>query len=225
MSPSSPASYRMDYDFWRELANALHAVQGIVDNPQPPFYPPSASANWDGGPPPVVTQYHHMDGGHSTSNDQAPALAHLHDAGSYQSLFPSDMTADEQFSHNASFSHFHPPLFDDPSANNLGFSGNVAESHPIEGHPHPVHDNQSESHASGRLLVCKWNNDHGPCNKTIDEGEIANHLRSSHLPRSGCTPVVKCQWKGCKLPNLIRRDTIIRHIRQIHLKIKPRRQS
>jgi hypothetical protein len=122
--------------------------------------------------------------------------------------------------------HSHSTFSDDPSANNLGYSGNVSESYPqvIEGHPHPVHDNQSESHASGYL--CEWNDGQGPCHMTIrNEKEVAVHMASFHLPRPGRDVKVKCRWKGCTAQKSFCRDTIHRHVRQIHLKIRPRRQS
>ncbi|KAG2035430.1 hypothetical protein BDR03DRAFT_528568 [Suillus americanus] len=198
------------------------------------YYPPSSPVNWDEDPPPVVTQYHLMCGRDPTSNDQMPTLAHLHDAGFFQSSFPSEMThplpendqrdvyiATGQLLHNE---FFHSPFSYDPSANSLGFSGNVSESYPIESHPHPVPDDQSESHASDCLLVCKWNDGDGPCGKTEDsEREFVNHLSSFHLPPSMRTRI-KCQWEGCTLQKFIRRDTVHRHIRQIHLRIRPRRQ-
>ncbi|KAG2356701.1 hypothetical protein BDR07DRAFT_1491556 [Suillus spraguei] len=122
-----------------------------------------------------------------------------------------------QPSHSASFDYFNPPFSDDPSAND------VSEPYSIKSHPHQVHANQSESHASGCSSVCKWNDGHGPCNETASKAEIVNHL-SSHLPPPGRARM-KCQWEECNLPDLICRDTILRHIRQIHLGINRRRQS
>ncbi|KAG2035440.1 hypothetical protein BDR03DRAFT_962639 [Suillus americanus] len=80
---------------------------------------------------------------------------------------------------------------------------------------------QPQSHASD--CVCKWDDGHGPCDVTVNKEEIADHLSSSHLPPSGRARM-KCLWEGCELEHICR-DTIIRHIRQIHLGIKPRRQS
>ncbi|KAG2108939.1 uncharacterized protein F5147DRAFT_652526 [Suillus discolor] len=92
---------------------------------------------------------------------------------------------------------------------------------PIEGHPHPVHDNP---HTSSRSFVCKWNDGHGPCDTTTASvEELVNHVSSSHLPPPG--PItLKCKWQGCRLRKLICRNTILRHIRQIDLGINPRRQ-
>lgn len=236
----------MVYNFWQddsELSKALRAVQGLVDNapsssqPQQNHHPPSAPVNSYGDPPPTVTQYHSMYGGDSTSNNQVLAPAHLQDAWFSQrnSQFPSDLTPpfrenDHRDIHSAagqplpdaSFNYFHSPVSNDSFANSLGFSGSVSESYLIEPHPHPVHDNQSESHASCGL--CKWNDGHGPCDVTASEEEIVDHLSSSHLPPAG-RELMKCKWEGCKLGGFIRRDTILRHIRQIHLRIRPRRQS
>jgi hypothetical protein len=171
---------------------------------------------------PVVTQHHLMYGDGSTNDNQMPAPAHIHDLGFFQNRF----TLPDSDQRDIYTAHSHSTFSDDPSANNLGYSGNVSESYPqvIEGHPHPVHDNQSESHASGYL--CEWNDGQGPCHMTIrNEKEVAVHMASFHLPRPGRDVKVKCRWKGCTAQKSFCRDTIHRHVRQIHLKIRPRRQS
>ncbi|KIK34787.1 hypothetical protein CY34DRAFT_617054 [Suillus luteus UH-Slu-Lm8-n1] len=123
--------------------------------------------------------------------------------------------------HNASFEQARSPFSSDSSANNAGFP---SESYPNEGHPHSIYDNQTESpHASNRLLVCMWRDSCGPCGKHLNEEEVTDHMTSFHLPPPGRT-LMKCQWDKCKLKDT-RRDTILRHIRQIHLKIRPRCQS
>lgn len=205
---------------------------GMSSHPQQNYCIPSAPVNSYEDPSSVVTQRHFMYGGNSTSSHQSAAPAYLHNAEFSQSPLPTDTTysflendqgniATGQHSYD---SNFRPPVLDDPSANNLEFSDNVLESYPVEGHPHSVHDNQSES-PSDSLLVCKWNDGRGPCNhKTSSEGEIVNHVSLFHLPPAGRT-LMKCQWEGCKLTKPICRDTILRHIRQIHLGIRPRRQS
>ncbi|KAG1745740.1 hypothetical protein EDB19DRAFT_1692465 [Suillus lakei] len=180
-----------------------------------------------------------MYDGDSTRNDQLPTPAYLHHEGfsHSNSLSPSDMThsfleidqcdihsASGQPPHNSSFNHFHFVSSDDSSANNPGFYGNVIESSPIEVHHHPAHVNQSESHAPNRSVICKWNGGHGPCDKTILEAEIGSHVSSCHLPPPK-SPPAKCRWGGCNNPKPMRRDTILRHIRQIHLGINPRRMS
>lgn len=127
--------------------------------------------------------------------------------------------------HNASFEKARSPFSSDSSANNAGFPGNASELYPNEGHPHSIYDNQTESpHASNRLLVCKWRDSRGPCDKRLNEEEVVDHMTSLHLPPPGRT-LMKCQRDKCKLKDHICRDTILRHIRQIHLKIRPRRQS
>lgn len=217
----------------------------FVDNSLSPsqlqqyYHLPSASVNSDEDFQSEVPHYHLMHGGDSTGNGHVPAPAHLHDTRFSQSngRFPSDLTAPflengqheihvaaGQPPHTAFFNHARSPFSDDPFANNLGFTGNASESYPNEDHPHSVYDNQSESpHASDRLLVCKWHDSRGPCGKHVNEEEVADHMSSSHLPQPGRTPM-KCRWDGCKLKRDICRDTIIRHVRQIHFKIRPRRQ-
>jgi hypothetical protein len=177
---------------------------------------------------PVVTQHHLMCGDGSTSDNQMHAPAHIHDAEFFQNRFTSDMVypLPESDQGDIYITHSNSPFSDVLSANNMGYSSNVSELYPqvIEGHHHPVHDNQSEFHASDYL--CKWNDDgRGPCNMTVrEEKEVAGHMSSFHLPPFG-RYLMECKWEGCPLPDSIRRDTINRHIRQIHLNIKRRRQS
>ncbi|KAG1840686.1 hypothetical protein C8R48DRAFT_781703 [Suillus tomentosus] len=212
----------MSYDYWRKDSQLYKASlaerPGFVVNDLPSSQPhqnylPSVS----GDIPPVATQHcrhHPMYGGDSTSNDQRD----IH-------------VATGQPSHNTSFNHSHTPSFDDRFVNNqelfvnnLDSSGNVSESRPIEGHPHPVHDSPLESHTSSCSFVCKWDDGHGPCDTTtVSVEELVNHVSSSHLPPPGPTPL-KCKWQGCRLRKLICRNTILRHIRQIELGISPRRQ-
>lgn len=127
--------------------------------------------------------------------------------------------------HNASFNQAPSAFSGDPSTSNAGFPENASEFYPNEDHPHSIHGNQPEfPHTSDRSLVCEWRGSRGPCGQHLNEEEVADHMASSHLPPPGRTPM-KCQWDKCKLKGYICRDTIIRHIRQIHLQIKPRRQS
>jgi hypothetical protein len=72
--------------------------------------------------------------------------------------------------------------------------------------------------------ACKWRDSRGLCDKHVNEEKVTDHM-TSHLPTRSHDLMVECQWDGCKLENYIRRDTILRHIRQVHLKIRPRRLS
>lgn len=72
--------------------------------------------------------------------------------------------------------------------------------------------------------ACKWRDSRGLCDKHVNEEKVTDHM-TSHLPTPSPDLMVECQWDGCKLENYIRRDTILRHIRQVHLKIRPRRLS
>ncbi|KAG2128659.1 uncharacterized protein EDB93DRAFT_1184182 [Suillus bovinus] len=140
----------------------------------------------------------------STSDDQVFAQPGF--SQSYSVSMGYDYNATGQALHNASFNYSHPLFFENPSPNNPRSSGNV-----------------SESHTSSRLLVCKWNDGHGLCGKTLNKKDVAKHMSSSHLRRVPGAIIVECQWQGCTEP--MRRDTILRHIRQLHFEINPRRQS
>ncbi|KAG1789076.1 uncharacterized protein HD556DRAFT_1495651 [Suillus plorans] len=234
---SSSADRTIFYDFWREdseLSKALctKQLEFVDDSPSSSQPQQDYHLTWSLGDFPImVSQRHLMYGGDSTRNDQVSALPGF---SQNSSVFSGDLThsfpendqhyAQNATGHNASFNHFPSPFSDAPFTTSGGSSGDVSESIPIKGHPHPIHGIKSELHASNLLLVCEWNDGQGPCNKILNEGEIAHHVSSSHLPPPGRTRM-KCQWEGCTLQNLLRRDTVIRHIRQIHLEIKPRRRT
>lgn len=234
---SSSADRTIYYDFWRqdsELSKALCAEQleFVDDSPSSSQPQQDCYLTWPPGDFPImVTQRHLMYGGDSARNDQVSALPGFSQS---SSLFSSDLThsflendqhyAQNATGHNASFNHSPSPFSDAPFANSGGSPGDVSESIRIKGHPHLVHDVKSELHISSLLLVCKWNDGQSPCNRILNEGEIAHHVSSSHLPPPGRTRM-KCQWEGCTFQNPLRRDTAIRHIRQIHLEIKPRRRT
>ncbi|KAG2108935.1 uncharacterized protein F5147DRAFT_773266 [Suillus discolor] len=234
---SSSADRTIYYDFWRqdsELSKALCAdeLEFVDDNPSSSQPQQDYHLTWPPGYFPImVTQRHLMYGGGWARNDQVSALSGFSQS---SSLFSSDLMhsflendqhyAQNATGHNASFNHSPSPFSDASFVNSGGSSGDVFESIPIKGHPHPIRGIKSELHASNLLLLCEWNDGQGPCNKILNEGEIAHHVSSSHLPPPGRTRM-KCQWEGCTFQNLLRRDTVIRHIRQIHLEIKPRRRT
>ena len=70
-------------------------------------------------------------------------------------------------------------------------------------------------HASGRPYTCMWH-DNGSqlCGQTAAKG-VARHMATFHFIR-GETHYV-CQWKGCQRSKPYRKDTICRHIREVHL--------
>lgn len=85
-----------------------------------------------------------------------------------------------------------------------------------------VKDGETESHV-GHAFVCKWNDGHGICGRTINAARTGEHMLSYHfkspLPAGSR---LGCLWEGCELHKLVRRDTIIRHIVEIHLGLKTR---
>ncbi|KAJ8593321.1 hypothetical protein M405DRAFT_811203 [Rhizopogon salebrosus TDB-379] len=91
-------------------------------------------------------------------------------------------------------------------------------------HEHPVHpvNDHSESRTDGRM-VCQWDDDNGQCGKTIivRRDEFVAHLRSYHFKSSmdGDT-LVQCRWMGCR--KSMRRDTMFRHICEVHFERKRR---
>ncbi|KAG2346525.1 hypothetical protein BDR05DRAFT_959451 [Suillus weaverae] len=73
---------------------------------------------------------------------------------------------------------------------------------------------------------CLWNDSQGQCSFTADTlTTVMKHISSHHLrehQHPDCQ--VQCRCRGCLLPRTIRRDTILRHIREIHYGDKFRRK-
>ena len=88
----------------------------------------------------------------------------------------------------------------------------------VSSHPgNTVNNHQSESYAGSHESICEWDN--GSCGWTVDLGEVAKHMSTHHLqPRLPAASLLDCRWKGCRLSKPIRRDTIVRHIREKHLR-------
>ncbi|KAJ8592189.1 hypothetical protein M405DRAFT_880089 [Rhizopogon salebrosus TDB-379] len=87
----------------------------------------------------------------------------------------------------------------------------------------------AEPHATHAALLCEcvWNDRQGQCNFTTDTvANVLTHISSCHLrgyPQSDTH--VQCQCRGCTLRRPIRRDTVLRHVREIHYADKYRRKN
>lgn len=79
-------------------------------------------------------------------------------------------------------------------------------------------------HNASLTYACKWRDRHGLCDEHVNKENVTDHMKS-HLPTPSPGLMVECQWDGCELERDIRRDTILRHIRQVHLNIESRRLS
>lgn len=73
---------------------------------------------------------------------------------------------------------------------------------------------------------CLWKDSQGQCSFTADTvTTVMKHISLYHLhehQHPDCQ--VQCRCRGCLLPKTIRRDTILRHIREIHYGDKFRRK-
>ncbi|OJA09731.1 hypothetical protein AZE42_06852 [Rhizopogon vesiculosus] len=79
---------------------------------------------------------------------------------------------------------------------------------------HPVHDHKSD--------ICEWHDGNGICGQTVKAGSFADHMSKYHF--TSPEPLVagsqlRCQWHGCQRSDPYRRDTINRHLREVHLKM------
>ncbi|KAG1882863.1 hypothetical protein F4604DRAFT_309509 [Suillus subluteus] len=81
----------------------------------------------------------------------------------------------------------------------------------------PSHDGFSTQ------IRCLWPNHQGQCGVSEDTTEsILTHISRRHLPKT--EPCVRVQCSICSPPKTLRRDTILRHIREQHYEDNSRRQ-
>ncbi|KAG2152723.1 hypothetical protein DEU56DRAFT_775615 [Suillus clintonianus] len=80
--------------------------------------------------------------------------------------------------------------------------------------------------ASEPQIQCLWNDTQGQCGFTADTvTTVLKHISSHHLcEHQEHDSQVQCRCRGCLLRRTIRRDTILRHIREIHYGDKFRRK-
>ncbi|KAG2152724.1 hypothetical protein DEU56DRAFT_512743 [Suillus clintonianus] len=204
---------------WRESELYKHVeaaqagqAQATTDDGQPTSQPqqndlPSALVDSYDNSVSADTQHQITDWGHSISNDQALSSAGQRGPGLSQIDLPKVHSAVGQPLHNScpSDPHHAPSYY--PSANDASFSGTTPQS-------------QSR---------CLW--DRGQCSFTADTVKsVIEHIASDHLPKHvlparkvksdhpprHVLPVRRVKCQVCSPPKTFRRDTILRHIREVH---------
>ncbi|OAX43144.1 hypothetical protein K503DRAFT_222869 [Rhizopogon vinicolor AM-OR11-026] len=77
------------------------------------------------------------------------------------------------------------------------------------------------------LYECLWNDGRDQCSLTASTvTDVIKHISTHHLRGHPLHDNhVLCQCRDCPLRKLIRRDTILRHIREIHYSDKYRRRT
>ncbi|KAG2108930.1 uncharacterized protein F5147DRAFT_693331 [Suillus discolor] len=92
--------------------------------------------------------------------------------------------------------------------------------------PHEQEPSSNNFNVLESPTQCLWNDSQGQCSFTADTvTTVMKHISSHHLrehQHSDCQ--VRCRCRGCLLRRTIRRDTILRHIREIHYGDKFRRK-
>ncbi|KAG1867132.1 hypothetical protein C8R48DRAFT_794787 [Suillus tomentosus] len=174
-------------------------------------------------PTPVVSQHHVACDGDSTTEDHTVVPRDdVPDAG----LSPILIAQGDIQSVPSSYLPVYNMGFSDVNLANpwppaQGFQHDPPHQSQEEVDPHPpyvVNDDESKSHVDHRSSVCQWNDGHGACGKTISAANTTNHVKSYHFkPHSPPAERLKCLWKDCELHKSVRRDTIIRHIKEKHL--------
>ncbi|KAG1819670.1 uncharacterized protein BJ212DRAFT_1059350 [Suillus subaureus] len=158
---------------------------------------PFASVNSNEDPTPADIQHQVMYGVGSTSNDQAFALVSLHDAGLSQSDDSSPLPSDVS-----------DPL---PLLDRQIGQPNV---HSVAGRP--------SRDGFFIQIPCLWTNHQSQCDFSADTiKSVLMHMTSQHLrKKQPSSSQVQCCI--CSPPRTVRRDTIRRHIREIHYGDKSR---
>lgn len=227
------------YDYWKQDSELYQQVEAstvcrTTDYTQSTSQPhqhflQSVLENSHGDSTPVAPQHHvACDGGSTTEDQMGRGDIQSSAAGWHSRRVPSSYSphafSDYVPAHNMGFRDTN---LDDPwpISPMQGFQHNPRHQVQQEVYAYPrrvVKDGGTESHV-GRAFVCRWNDGYGICGRTIDAAKTGEHMLSYHFK----SPLpadyrLECLWEGCELHKSVRRDTIIRHIDEIHLGLKYR---
>ncbi|KAG1849131.1 hypothetical protein DFJ58DRAFT_729620 [Suillus subalutaceus] len=215
----------MSYLYWQdsELYNHVKASQAgqsqaTADDGQSTQqdYLPSALVNSYKDPTPADTQHQVMYGMNSTSNDQVLAPVGLHDAGLSESddsgPLPSDVSVplpllDQQIG-QPNILRYESLII--PIIRNINSFNSAVGQPSNDGFP--------------TQIPCLWTDHQGKCDFSVNTiKSMLTHISSQHL-RKKQPSASQVQCHICSPPKTIRRDTIRRHIREIHYGDKCRRR-
>ncbi|KAH0828981.1 hypothetical protein J3R83DRAFT_2415 [Lanmaoa asiatica] len=80
---------------------------------------------------------------------------------------------------------------------------------------------QQSTPFEGSVYCCQWKDGDGTiCEEVITHGSLPGHLSKhgiKNMPRDRDT---NCNWVGCRRKKPINRESIVRHIREVHLRVK-----
>ena len=68
---------------------------------------------------------------------------------------------------------------------------------------------------------CKWKDEYGTvCEEAITRGTLPGHLSEHGIKNKSRNHPTKCNWVGCKTKKPMNRESIVRHIREVHLRLR-----
>ena len=71
------------------------------------------------------------------------------------------------------------------------------------------------------VRVCEWQNEDGtPCGGVITRVTLSEHLSNHGIKKMTRNHPTKCGWVGCKRKKSMNRESVVRHIREVHLHMK-----
>ncbi|KAG2356713.1 hypothetical protein BDR07DRAFT_1422508 [Suillus spraguei] len=236
----------MPYDFWK-LDSDLYAhvkasgrSQGTTHEPlQNSVYPVHINS-CDNDTASVISQ-HHAQSKTSHCATSASCDTHVEDSlsSSASSLSNSEKAVAQHCAHSIAMQYSCYDSGDSPNylyavnpqlANTMPHATTqfpVALLHKhLEDTPHEQESPFNSFNVSESPTPCLWNDSQGQCSFTADNVTIVmKHISSYHLreyQHPDCQ--VQCRCRGCLLRRTIRRDTILRHIREKHYGDKFRRR-
>ena len=75
----------------------------------------------------------------------------------------------------------------------------------------------------GRRALCQWKDGDKPvCGKPIDYESTPEHLSKHGVEHMSRGIPTKCHWAGCRRKKFMNRESIVRHVREVHLREKRR---
>ncbi|KAF8131943.1 hypothetical protein EV363DRAFT_1479771, partial [Boletus edulis] len=68
---------------------------------------------------------------------------------------------------------------------------------------------------------CGWKNEDGTlCDEVFKRASLPMHLAKHGIKNKSRTSPTKCRWLGCKKRKPMNRESIVRHIREVHMRLR-----
>lgn len=74
--------------------------------------------------------------------------------------------------------------------------------------------------SEGSTNICEWTENGAICGHKITRANLPEHLSVHGIKNKSRNSPTTCHWAGCKKRAPMNRESIVRHIREVHLRLK-----